>query len=275
MAKEREETGVAVVETPKVSLLAKFGRKYSVAPEKVYETLRKTAFSEATSEEQVIALLVVADQYGLNPFTKEIYAFPDKKGGVVPIVGVDGWNRIANQRPEHDGVEFNYADEMAFADEDAKDCPEWVEVVVYRKDREHPTIVREYLDECYRPLGKYPDGNKHKPGHWQTHTKRALRHKALIQGYRIAFGFHGIYDPDEASNFINIDSRTVEAGIGELGPPTPGHETRKGTKSIESALAPAEEPEVETEPEVEETAAGEAPEPSEEKTEDADPKLGL
>ena len=66
-------------------------------------------------------------------------------------------------------------------------CPEWVEAIVYRKDREHPVIVREYLDECYR-----------KTSPWQSHTKRMLRHKALIQGYRVAFGFHGIYDPDEA-----------------------------------------------------------------------------
>ena len=257
-----EKKGTAVIEAPKASLLAKFGHLYSIAPEKVYDTLCKTAFAEATSMEQVIALLVVADQYGLNPFTKEIYAFPDKKGDVVPVVGVDGWNRIANQRPEHDGVEFNYSDDLVRADEDAKDCPEWVEVIVYRKDREHPTVVREYLDECYRPLGRYPDGNKYKPGHWQTHTKRALRHKALIQGYRIAFGFHGIYDPDEASNFIDVDSIVV-------GPPLPGRQTRSGSESIEKALSGPPPPEPEKELEVEEKAPGEAPKQS------AGPDLGI
>ncbi|WP_032251724.1 recombinase RecT, partial [Escherichia coli] len=43
---------------------------------------------------QFIALLIVANQYGLNPWTKEIYAFPDKQNGIVPVVGVDGWSRI-------------------------------------------------------------------------------------------------------------------------------------------------------------------------------------
>jgi phage recombination protein Bet len=170
----------------KLSLLAKFGARYSLEPSKVYETLCKTAFASAQSQEQVVALLVVADQYGLNPFTKEIYAFPDKGGGVVPVVGVDGWNRIAQQHLEFDGVEFRYAKEMA-QPKGAQPCPEWVEAIVYRKDRQHPVVVREYLDECFRPTGP-----------WQSHTKRMLRHKALIQGYRTAFGFHGIYDPDEA-----------------------------------------------------------------------------
>jgi len=229
MANEKK-TSTDVVEAPKTSLLAKFGHKYSVAPEKVYETLCKTAFADATSVEQVVALLVVADQYGLNPFTKEIYAFPDKKGGVVPVVGVDGWNRIANQRPEHDGLEFNYSNDLVLVDEDAKECPEWIEVVVYRKDREHATVIREYLDECYRPVGKYKDGNKMKPGHWQTHTKRALRHKALIQGYRVAFGFHGIYDLDEASNFVDVESHIV-------GPPAEGRQTKHGAESIGNALS--------------------------------------
>jgi len=253
MAEKKPEMGVA--EAPKASLLAKFGHRYSVAPEKVYDTLCKTAFAAATSMEQVIALLVVADQYGLNPFTREIYAFPDKKGGVVPVVGVDGWNRIANQRPEHDGVEFNYSEEIVYADEDAKPCPEWVEVIVYRKDREHPTVVREFLDECYKPLGTYQDGNKRKPEPWQTHTKRSLRHKALIQGYRIAFGFHGIYDPDEASNFIDVESAVV-------GPPAPGRQTRRGTEAIQDAFPPPAPQEPENETEVEGNDTTEAPEPS-------------
>ena len=41
-----------------------------------------------------MALLIVADQYGLNPFTREIFAFDDKRAGIVPVVSVDGWSRI-------------------------------------------------------------------------------------------------------------------------------------------------------------------------------------
>ncbi|WP_241284663.1 recombinase RecT, partial [Enterobacter hormaechei] len=59
-------------------------------------TLKNTAFKGGNvTDEQFTALLIVANQYGLNPWTKEIYAFPDK-GGIVPVVGVDGWARIIN-----------------------------------------------------------------------------------------------------------------------------------------------------------------------------------
>ena len=37
------------------------------------------------TDAQMAALLVVANQYNLNPWTKEIYAFPDKSNGIVPV----------------------------------------------------------------------------------------------------------------------------------------------------------------------------------------------
>lgn len=189
---------------PRTSLVAKFAAKYSLEPEKLLVTLKSTAFKvkdgEATNE-QMAALLVVADQYGLNPFTREIFAFPDKQNGIVPVVGVDGWSRIINDHEQSDGFEFRES-EKHITMPDAKPCPEWMEVVIYRKDRTHPIVVREYLDEVYRPLGTYSNGDKHKPGPWQTHTKRFLRHKTLIQGARIAYGFSGIYDEDEAGRIV-------------------------------------------------------------------------
>lgn len=46
------------------------------------DTLKSTAFKSSiqVTDAQMTALLVVASQYGLNPFTREIYAFPDKGG---------------------------------------------------------------------------------------------------------------------------------------------------------------------------------------------------
>jgi phage recombination protein Bet len=136
------------------------------------------------------SLLIVADQYGLNPFTKEIHAF-SSNGGIVPIVGVDGWTRIMNEHPAFDGIEFRYA-EKEIEIQGSKPCSEWVEAIIYRNDRSRPTVIREYLDECFR--GTAP---------WKGFTRRQLRHKALIQGARIAFGFSGIYDDDEAERIAN------------------------------------------------------------------------
>lgn len=51
----------------------------SVDPQELITTLRQTAFKGDASDAQFIALLIVANQYGLNPWTKEIYAFPDRR----------------------------------------------------------------------------------------------------------------------------------------------------------------------------------------------------
>ena len=62
--------------------------------------------------------------------------------------------------------------------------------------------MREYFDEVYREPFYNKDKGYWTAGPWQSHTKRMLRHKALIQGARIAFGFAGIYDEDEAHRII-------------------------------------------------------------------------
>lgn len=179
------------------------------------ETLKATAFRSETpaTDAQMVALLVVANQYGLNPWTKELFAFPDKKNGIVPVVGVDGWSRIINDHPMFDGMEFRQSDTMVKMPGAKVEAPEWMEVVFYRKDRSHPTPVREYLDEVYRPPfeGNGRNGPYKIDGPWQSHTKRFLRHKTMIQGARLVFGFSGVFDQDEAERIIEGQAREVEA----------------------------------------------------------------
>ncbi len=185
----------ATVAPQQPSLLAKLAGRFNVEPGKMLATLKSTAFKGEVNNEQMMALLIVADQYGLNPWTKEIYAFPDK-GGIVPVVGVDGWLRIINSHPMFDGME--YVDGP-----DANGMPAWIECVIYRKDRSHPIRVREYMIECKR--GTQP---------WSSHPRRMLRHKATIQAGRTAFGFVGIYDQDEADRILAA-SEPRSAGGGE------------------------------------------------------------
>lgn len=163
------------------SLLAKMATKYSVDPAKMLTTLKATAFKGDVSNEQMMALLIVSDQYGLNPWTKEIYAFPDRQNGIVPVIGVDGWSRIINSHEQFDGISFKQDDESCTC-------------TIYRKDRQHPVEVTEYMSECKRNVGP-----------WQSHPKRMLRHKAMIQCARLAFGFVGVYDQDEAERIVERD----------------------------------------------------------------------
>lgn len=195
--------------TGRTSLVAKIAAKYSVDADKLLATLKRTCFqlrdkNKEPTNEQMMALLVVADQYGLNPFTKEIFAFEDKHKGVVPVVSVDGWSRMMNDHHQMDGIEFRFSENVV-TPAGGKPCPEWCEGVIYRKDRNRPTIVREYLDECYVP----PRGGFDGP--WQSHTKRMLRHKTEIQCARIAFSFSGIYDEDEGMRIIEGTATRVAA----------------------------------------------------------------
>ncbi|MCW9690779.1 recombinase RecT, partial [Proteus terrae] len=76
--------------------MTRIASRYGVDSTKFFETLKATAFKQrdgsAPTNDQMMVLLVVAEQYNLNPFTREIYAFPDRQNGIIPVVGVDGWS---------------------------------------------------------------------------------------------------------------------------------------------------------------------------------------
>ena len=192
-----------------VSQAAALAKSLSLAPSDTAElvaALKATAFKGQVSDAQMTALLVVANQYGLNPWTKEIYAFPDRQNGIVPVVGVDGWSRIINSHPQFDGMDFDQDDERCTC-------------IIYRKDRTHPIRVTEYMAECKR------DG----VGPWKSHPRRMLRHKAMIQCARIAFGFVGIYEQDEAEHIL-------EAQVSEIPADRPANPAPYPAESFEKNL---------------------------------------
>jgi phage recombination protein Bet len=176
----------------KPSLIATMAQKYGIDSDKMLHTLKATAFRGDVSTEQLMALCLVANAYNLNPWTKEIYAFPDRNNGIVPVVGVDGWARITNEHPQCNGIQFKEAEDGS-----------WIECTIHRKDREFPTTVREYLSEVRRDTGP-----------WKSHPRRMLRHKSMIQCARIVFGFAGIYDPDEAERIIESTPLQISASVG-------------------------------------------------------------
>lgn len=184
----------------KPNLASKFSSRFGVDENEVIGILKATAFKQRdgqapVTDAQMTALMIVADQYGLNPFVKEIYAYPDKQNGIVPVVGVDGWNRIMNEHPQMDGIEFRYSEETV--QHKNKTCHVWIEAIITRKDRSKPIVVREYFDEVVRSVSFATP--------WDSHPKRMHRHKTEIQAARIAFGFAGIYDEDEAERIIEKD----------------------------------------------------------------------
>lgn len=174
---------VKQVEQERVSLLATFSHRYGLEANNMMRTLRATVLRPSSngtepSNEQVAAFLIVANHHQLNPFTKEVHGFVDKRGGIVPIVGVDGWAKKINEHQQFDGMDFEQDDEKCTC-------------TIYRKDRSHPVRVTEYLIEC-----------KQASPAWTSHPKRMLRHRAMVQCARIAFSLAGVYDPDEGEQVL-------------------------------------------------------------------------
>lgn len=167
--------------------LAAMASRIGADPQELLSTLKQGVFKDAKPAE-FQALVITAQEYQLNPILKELYAFPAKGGGIVPIVSIDGWLKIINRQPKLDGLSV----EMS---------PDGTEATctIHVKDREHPVKVTEYLEECRRNTEP-----------WKTMPRRMLRHKAIIQAARVAFGIGGVFDEDEGKD---------AAGMRDANPP--------------------------------------------------------
>lgn len=206
------------------SVLLDMAARFQMEPKAFESTVKQTVMPQKgqnVSNEEFAAFLMVAREYNLNPIVKEIYAFPSRAGGIQPIVSIDGWCRIINEHPQFNGMEFR--------DHKTDGVLTAIECRIYRKDREHPICATEYLEEC-----------KQNTEPWKKWPSRMLRHKALIQCARYAFGFSGIVDPDEAERMREVspnnNQHIKEAALKEQ-PQTIEHEPNK----LDDLLEPAEE----------------------------------
>lgn len=218
----------AIVEQRPQKLLSKMAERYSIDPDKLIAALQETAFKGA-SPAQFQALCLVSFEYGLNPLLKEIYAFPSQSG-IVPMVSVDGWIRIVNEHPQFKGLEFNYGPNIERPGHQFHGLPEWIECVIWRKDRELPTRIAEYMEECNK------GGSV-----WKQVPRRFLRHRSLIQCARIAFGFSGIHDEGDpwepAPTAAVLPAATQADRIkGKLGVPATAREVVDATPAVREVV---------------------------------------
>lgn len=181
-------TAVATIQTQPVGVFASLASHYQMDPVAFERVVMQTLMPSGTnpSKEHVAAFLLVAREHKLNPFTKEIFAFP-AKGAIQAVVSVDGWMKLINSHPDFDGMSFK--DTI-----DANGQLVSVTCCMYRKGRSHPVEVTEYMTECRRNTDT-----------WKQWPARMLRHKAAIQAARYAFSFAGIMEPDEAERMVTVD----------------------------------------------------------------------
>ena len=208
------------LQTAKPSAINLMASRLSVEPAKLYDTLKSTVFQKATNEE-LLALVVVANEYGLNPFLKELYAFPAKGGGIVPIVSVDGWNKMLVREPDFDGIEFEFSDDQ---EGNLHSCTATIHV----KGRSHPVIITEYMAECKRNTDP-----------WNNMPRRMLRNRTLCQASRVAFGFSGVKHEEEVIDVVaTVDPMPADPLKKIAAAPNP--EAAGGRKAeADAGLAPA------------------------------------
>lgn len=163
----------------KRKLIEVMADRVGLEPTVFRDTLARTVMPAGFSPEEFAACLLVANKYDLDPLTKQIYFMKTKGGGIQPIVSVDGWAHIVNRNPAHDGMTFT--DKL-----DEKGKLHSITCSIRRKDRAHPIEVTEYLDEC---RGESPA--------WKKTPARMLRHRAMMQCARYAYGIAGVMDRDE------------------------------------------------------------------------------
>jgi hypothetical protein len=166
-----------------------------MSPESFVQALTTNPLSSLVTWSQVDleTLLLAAERHGLDPLGKDMYLLREGDSYDEPaivVLGVDGWSRILNKHKKFAGMQFKESEELLDG------VPRWIECTLHRWDRRVPTTVREYFDEV-----------RGSSTPWLTHPRRLLRHKALVQCARLAFGLVGIYDHDEAQRIASNKMR--------------------------------------------------------------------
>ncbi len=203
-----ESTGMTV--TPRPMLLPKLAAAAGLEPAKFYAAIKATCGCSGAGDEHFAVLMMVADQYNLNPMLKQLYLMETKKG-VQAVIPVDGWVPLLVNYHEylaHDVV-LIWDGEPFKSKCVAATCRIWTKT--RQKMLMGPFEHSEMMEECYRDTGP-----------WKSHPTRMLGHKAVIQATRRAFGIY-VMDEDEARNIGEVralpsEERSFRLPTGEAEP---------------------------------------------------------
>ncbi len=120
------------------------------------------------SQESCLRLIA---EYRLNPRADELDLVQFEEGRWQVFITVNGWAKLINAHPTFCGIEFSEASELE------EGVPLWMGCAIYRTDRVKPIVVKEYFSEM-----------KTEHAAWQQMPRRMLRHRAMQQCARLAFG---------------------------------------------------------------------------------------
>ena len=127
-------------------------------------------YPQLTEATQETCLRLIAE-YRLNPRADEIDLVQFEVGRWQVFITINGWAKLINAHPAFCGIEFSEASELE------EGVPLWIGCAIYRTDRIKPIEVKEYFSEM-----------KTEHAAWQQMPRRMLRHRAMQQCARLAFG---------------------------------------------------------------------------------------
>ena len=184
------------------SLIARLADRFGVDSTKLLKCLTTQVFKQsdgaAPSNEELMVLLLVCENFGLNPFNREIFAFRSKSGDIVPVVSLDGWCKIFRSQKDFNGMRFTFSSSSVKVPGYPGELPEYVECSMQLKGVDTPVVIQEFMQECF---------NEKSPV-WRKWPRRMLRSRAFIQCARLAFSLTGLYDEGEeaAEDYIDVEA---------------------------------------------------------------------
>jgi hypothetical protein len=147
----------------------------------------------------MLTFLHIGIQYHLNPLNNEIALTMYEDEQWQAIVTVDGLYKLINREPHFGGMTFTESPGRE------NDIPIWMECTIYRQDRIHPLVIREYFDEVKNQLSS-----------WEKMPRRMLRHRTLQQCARAAFGLTGLATHVQKHRELKQGIRANEINKGDL-----------------------------------------------------------
>lgn len=181
-----------VTSTGKVS--ERLAEKYKTDKNRFFDIVKATCKMEKATAEQFEAFLLIAEKYDLNPIMKQMWAYPDRNGGITHMVSIDGWIKIVNSNPQFDGYETSL-------NLDEKGYPISATCTMYRKDRSRPYVKTIYTNEWKVDTSPV----------WKKMPCHFAEMRAFIQCARICFNIDGINDSEVPAIIENGNDKYPDA----------------------------------------------------------------
>ena len=158
------------------------------------------SFDQGLSEADVAPIVQYGKQHGLNPMLNELYCKRSPESGlVVPVIGVAAVQRLVSEREDLVSVSYLYAEELfavagvaAGLHGDSLKLPMWIECVITLGTESESRQSRQYTSGRMYLFEQFWDVEM-----WQQQPLHNLKHKALKEAVKIAFGLSGVSDIDE------------------------------------------------------------------------------